>query len=355
MTSVPTPINPRVERAPYYIVAPRYIGTSAGIRALHLLCHWLNLKGERAFMALQYVELGPNVSFDLQTPILTPEIVDYHYQQGLQPIVIYPEVVAGNPLEADCVVRWLLNFPGLLGGNNSYPASEMLIGFSKTLSDSVGEHVPVMHIPVINESVFNPGKTPQPRKGSAFYAMKYKVVHDGKVFGIPPDAIEITRDLPNSQTPEEIAQILRSVEALYVFENTALATEAVLCGCPAVFMPNTWLDEPIALNELGWDGFAWGNDPAEIERARQTVPQGQLNYQRLVDKFFVQLDAFRAASQAKAAELPYTHKVTLKFLVPSPSADIKDIPNIVFRAARQHLRRYPMLVRLRRFIRKIWK
>lgn len=131
MTSVPTPINPRVERAPYYIVAPRYIGTSAGIRALHLLCHWLNLKGERAFMALQYVELGPNVSFDLQTPILTPEIVDYHYQQGLQPIVIYPEVVAGNPLEADCVVRWLLNFPGLLGGTTATRQAKCSLVFPK--------------------------------------------------------------------------------------------------------------------------------------------------------------------------------------------------------------------------------
>jgi hypothetical protein len=311
---MPKLINPSLSRSPYYIVAPRYIRTSAGIRCLHVLCHWLNRLGERAFIALYCADGAPPVSWDLQTPLLTQSIIDYHYGLGVRPIVIYPEVVAGNPLEAECVVRWLLNFPAFLGGDSVYADSELPVAFSKVLAASVGGNAPVLHAPVLNEEVFYPGE-PRKRSGVAYYAMKYKNVHRGKVFGLPRGAIEITRDRLDSQTPEQIAEILRSVEALYVFENTALATEAVLCGCPAVFMPNQWLDKPIALEELGWDGYAWGNAPDEVERARNTVAQGQANYHRTVDEFFVQLDNFIALSQAKADEGRYELKINPSFLV----------------------------------------
>jgi hypothetical protein len=270
--------------------------------------------GERAFVAIWHVSEGiAPTNADLQTPILTQAIIDYHFELGIKPIVLYPEVVDGNPLEADCVVRWVLNFPGLLGGDAIYPDTEMVIAFSKVLALAVGPETPVLHMPVLNEEVFNPGM-PRPRSGAAFYASKYKEVHAGAVFGVPEDAIEITRDKPDSQTPEEIAEILRSVEMLYVFENTALATEAVLCGCPAVFMPNPWLDKPIALHELGWDGLAWGDDPAEIARARATIERGKENYHRTIDAFFDQLDDFIARSQAKATVGPYIHRINSAFL-----------------------------------------
>ena len=46
-------------------------------------------------------------------------------------------------------------------------------------------------------------------------------------------------------------------------ENTALALEAVMCGCPVVFLPNPHLKEIIGQEEHGPDGFAWGDAPAE--------------------------------------------------------------------------------------------
>ena len=39
-----------MRRHPYYIVAPGWTRTSAGIRVLHRLCHALNEAGERAFV-----------------------------------------------------------------------------------------------------------------------------------------------------------------------------------------------------------------------------------------------------------------------------------------------------------------
>ncbi len=47
-------------------------------------------------------------------------------------IVLYPEVVSGNPLKAAKVVRWTLNSPGLLGGDAHYADDEMVFVFNPT-------------------------------------------------------------------------------------------------------------------------------------------------------------------------------------------------------------------------------
>ncbi|MDE3123661.1 MAG: hypothetical protein KGK00_17970, partial [Paracoccaceae bacterium] len=215
---------------------------------------------------------------------------------------VYPEMARGNRLNADCVVRYVLNVPGHLGGDRTYPPGEMVWAYSQQLADLCERCDGVLHMPVIDQNVFHPVEG-QARRGAVFYAAKFQADHGQKVFGLPDGAIEITRGQPDSQTPAEIARLLQSAEVFYCFENTALAIEAVLCGCPAVFMPNPYLDKPISLNELGWDGFAWGNEAADVERARATVPQGQANYARTVATFFEQFHRFVEATQAHAAAI----------------------------------------------------
>lgn len=297
----PGSLVPDLSTNPYYIVAPRYVQNSAGIRVLHLLCHWLNRLGERAYIVPlgQYDQL---TSPDLLTPLLTPELVAHHTAQGRMPIVVYPEVARGNLLNADCVVRYVLNVPGLLGGDQTYPSEEMVWAYSQQLAEMCERFDGVLHMPVIDQNVFYPVDS-QVRSGAVFYAAKFQTIHGQKVFGLPDDAVEITRGQPKSQTPAEIARLLQSAEVFYCFENTALATEAVLCGCPAVFMPNPYLNKPIALDELGWDGYAWGADPAEVDRARRTVSQGQANYSLTVETFFEQFRRFVHATQARAEEI----------------------------------------------------
>lgn len=297
---------PDVSRNPYYVYAPPYVQTSAGVRVLHLLCHWLNRSGERAYIAPILYSANP-VNPDLQTPLLRPEIVERHAKQGCTPIVIYPETESGNQLDADCVVRYVLNTPGHLAGDRTYPPEEMVWAYSRHLASQCERCDGVLHMPVVDQNLFKPDPAAE-RSGSVFYAAKYRQVHGQEVFDMPEGAIEITRDLPDSQTTEEVAQLLKTTETFYCFENTAMAIEAVLCGAPAVFMPNPYLDKPIALDELGWDGYAWGNEPKEIERARASVGQGQMNYERLVEKFFTQLEDFIERTQEKALGIAQSKK-----------------------------------------------
>ncbi len=291
-------IYPKV-RHPYYIVAPPYIRQSAGVRVLHLLCHSLNRLGHTAYMVICNSRpwRGDQVDVDLLTPILTPHIARNHHARGLTPIMVYPETITGNPYGAPCVVRYVLNFPGLLGGTKEYPADELCFGYSAVLAEAAKAAGNVLFLPATDTRVFYPEPSTQKRVGSCFYAYKYKTVHKGELSSVTSNSVEITRDQPGSQTPEEIAALFRRSAFFYTYENTALATEAVLCGCPAVFLPNPHLEDIIAKKELGQEGYAWGTAPEELARAQATVGQGMANYLKTYDVYWQDLNRFIALTQ----------------------------------------------------------
>lgn len=298
-------------RHPYYIVTPRYTNTSAGIKALHLLCHALNRAGERAYLVIHpnwYLKRPTHP--DLLTPVLTPEAQALDFKRGLTPITVYPEVVTGNPFLAPLVVRYVLNFPGLLGGDATFHPDEYLLGYSHALAEHLGVPHRVLFIPVSDTRIFKPTPREQ-RRGTCFYAGKHKDHHRGKLLPITAHSTEITRDLPDSQTPEQIAGLLRRSELFYCYENSALAIEALLCECPVVFLPNEYFKQSIGAAEIGWDGIAWGADPAEIARAKATVVAGRANYLGTYPAFLKALKSFIADTQKIAAPRPYIEEMTV--------------------------------------------
>lgn len=262
-------------------------------------------------MVIMHRHDGPAFHPDLLTPRLTQDGIDLHFTQQKTPVVVYPEIVSGNPLAAPCVVRYVLNYPGLLGGASTYPPDELVYAFSKELANYCGRPEQVLHMPVIDTTVFKQSGSLK-RKGICFYASKFQSVHGQKPFDLPPGAVEITRDKRNSQSPQEIAKLFNGSEAFYCYENSALAIEAVLCGCPAVFMPSPFLKRPIAVQELGWEGFAWGTNAAELQRARETVQRGSENYQKTIVMFFNQLNNFIKKTQKRAAVLPCRTKLNFQ-------------------------------------------
>lgn len=296
-------IPPR--RNPFYIVSPSYTHQSAGIKALHLLCHSLNRLGQLAFLVKQdFFEVTPFQEMilnpDWLTPALTREVYASHVQASLTPIVVYPETITGNPLKAAVVVRYVLNFPGLLGGDKEYPPEEIVFAYSKKLavSANVGDDR-VLFIPASDTNTFYRSADDHPRTGTCFYADKYKKVHNGELFEVTRNSLEITRGI-GSQTTAEVAEIFRRSELFYCYENSALAIEAMLCGCPTVFLPNEHLTEIIASEELGMDGFAWGDSAAEIERARNTVDVAFESYVQSYSRFWQQLDQFIQVATSRA-------------------------------------------------------
>ncbi|MFT7098322.1 MAG: hypothetical protein ACJAS6_000174 [Rickettsiales bacterium] len=291
-------ISSKTLNNPYYIVAPSFTKNSAGVLALHLLCHHLNMKGYPSFIT-GFGECNYKTKPGLITPILDEEIITSHNENKKNPIVIYPDIAKGNPLNANNIVRYLLNYAGLLGGDSSFSQNDMIFSYTKRIAQQAGfDNHQILFMPISNTDIFYPPKDNKARKGSCFYASKYKSFHKGKLFDITKDSVEITRDLPNSQTTQEVADLLRKSEIFYTYEDSSLITEAILCGCPVVLIKNEFFDgETLAKHELGIGGCSKDVDPKNIEYAKQTISLAQEQFIKSVDNFWAQLDNFIKITQ----------------------------------------------------------
>ncbi len=290
-------VFPRAERHPYYIYAPRYVEASAGIRVLYMLARLLNAAGELAYIVPMHAADGLDGAPER---ILTAEIARQHAAQGLTPIVVYPETVDGAPLGGGVVVRYALNFPGHLGGASTLAADEIVLAYSRDIAARLERSDGVLFMPVSDPDYFTPPPTPR-RSGACAYLGKIVDVH-GMAPDLPADVTVITRDAVDSPSRAQIREILRTRTHLYVYENTALATEALLCGCAVVCVPNPHFTDVIARTELGENGFAFSEDPAEIARAVATADRFRPAYEEVLRQVGASLTAFVELTQAAAGK-----------------------------------------------------
>ncbi|POA99849.1 hypothetical protein C2134_04570 [Chromobacterium sinusclupearum] len=280
---------------PYYICAPGFTRVSNGVRAMHLLCHYLNKLGEEAYV------FSPETDPKLRTPYLTQDIVDRHKATQRSPIVVYPEVVHGNPLNAAAVVRYILNHPGLLGGPKDYPESDMLVFWHQDYVDSAKYPDPsFIFIPSIDTGIFNNDDNAHDRKRDKVlvYPGRYKQAQQDypELFR---DSIVITYDWPQSH--EELAALLRQGKVLYTFANSAIISEALLCGCPVVIKETVYSRKPeeragVALG-LALPGATFVDTPEGIAAAHSKTVDYQQVYHQYQLELLEQLEGFIEQSQ----------------------------------------------------------
>ncbi len=257
-------------RKPYIIYAPPYSSLSAGIKALHMLNDALNADGYLSITLPMGVAESINVD---------PEA-----------IVIYPEIVVGNPLNAKHVVRWLLYYAGRYRGNRDFPDTDLCVGYTKLIAKDFGTNA-VLFLPTVDETVFTPPPYGTIRKGSCFYAHKHRTFYGST---INPDmaGTEITNP---GQSRDEIIRILQTSEVMFAYEDTAMIIEAVLCGCPVVCVPSPQWPECCGMEDFS-AGIAWGMD--EYNEAKRTLPDARKHYADLKEGFKVQLREFIERTQA---------------------------------------------------------
>ena len=274
---------------PYYIVSSNFVNKFAGVRALHYLCHMLNQLGCEAYL-LGCEKTNPK----LHTPLLQPDDVVRHQKLGLSPIVVYPETVPGNPLDADCVVRWLLNKPGHLGADAEFSEKEMQFAFSADFIPE-GHEIPILRVPVVDTSVFHNRDNPDDlqRKGTCYYANKY-LAKGGKLTSDIAGAISVSQDVSLSQS--ELAAILRKSELLFCYEPSSIVTEALLCGCPVAIVDTPYVHG--VSGDFQGPGISFGTSNDGIEQARATVKMASDNYAGLEQECIEHVQRFINRSQA---------------------------------------------------------
>lgn len=304
-------LYPPNDLPPFYIVAPRYVRTSAGIRVMHLLCHWLNRLGYRAYMHIDPPWFGDALSPELVTPVLTQSVVDLDFTRGLTPIVLLAEVAHSNPLNGGLVARFFGNYPGLLGGPKTFAVTERLIAYSDKIAAALTSPFAILYVPAIDTRIFCPPSTEGERQGSCAYLGKYKDVHGGEPFGLPEGTEIFGRDEIADLSPTQIRDLFYKKDYFYAFEDTALFAEAAMCGCVPVLMLNQHFSVPLGLAELNFAGFAIGASEQELKRAKETLALVSEVYTQRIMEFPAKLSDVADRLIQEARKQPYSNPVTL--------------------------------------------
>lgn len=275
--------------APYYIYAPDYRETSSGICVMHYLCHALNIAGHEAYVALCDVK-NPA----LRTPSLTEELITCHRDLGRTPIVVYPEVVSGNPLSGPVVVRYILNREGFLTGNGLQAGrNDLFFHYAHDFRDE-SVNTNMLTLPVIDSELFSPPVEPVERTKSYLYLHRH-LIRDVDFSSLPAD-IEIL-SLSKPKTLAQLAEIFKSAAVLYSYEISATCTEAMLCGCPVIYLQGGHIDTLPFTEHFGDAGAAMHYESGGLERARASLPEARQRWLDIEDTFWHQLDYFIELTQ----------------------------------------------------------
>lgn len=295
-------IPPSRKGHPYYIMAPDYRETSAGIVVMHTLCDVLNRDGYEAYIAGTTVV---NPQFD--TPLLTLEVQTLHRAQGRTPIAVYPEVVSGNPLNAEVSVRYILNRIGYISGKPLNEGKDDLFFYysENFLGDAKKSDVDFLFLPVLDTELFKPDPT---RTKDKTYVFQYRYPLDKIDFSLFPAGTELL-SMANPVSLPELAKKLQRGRVLYSYELSSVCPEAMMCGCPVIFLPDGGLTEVPDQFAFGANGSAMSTEKNGFARALATVDTVYPTVLAMSKVFRAQLPVFLEKTQ-HAARKTSLHRVS---------------------------------------------
>ena len=233
---------------PIVIVAPPYVGHSNGIKTLHKICHTINQLGGCARLMFWYagvVTFGgvewTNAGWD--TPCLTEDDKEIYKKA----IVVYPEIVKGNPMDAPKVARYLGNKEGLLNGMGmDIGSGDFLVAHSKVIRPDADY--------VLFNAEINPVFNDDGSEHALNRNMDVTYIGKGAMYGgctVQPRSLLVERVYPRGQ--EQLAYVLKRTRFFYTWDSwSAINVEAIMCGAVPVFMRyEPWTENEIDGSELG--------------------------------------------------------------------------------------------------------
>jgi len=280
---------------PYYITAPNYRETSAGIQVLHYLCHALNLQGHDAWVTGCSV-----VNPDLKTPILTEGIRQEHQRQGRTAIGVYAEVYPGNMLNTPVCVRYMLNREGALTQDGVNAGPDDLFFYFRPEFGPVDQPINVLTLPSTDMSLFAPDDS---RVRTSNYLFLHRLPAEAVNHAELPDDIQLL-SMDNPLTLQQLAHAFKGAKALYTYEAGSTCTKALLSGCPVVALRAPGHEALAATQKTADDlggGFAWDDSEASLEQARAELPAMRAYQLGIEDQFWEQLGEFVSLTQARAS------------------------------------------------------
>jgi len=215
----------------FVIWAWSYSHRSSGVRALYRLCHHLNRAGYPSAVLVH-----PDHRQEPEDPVPGWDAPLHEGPLG-DSIVVYPEVVSGNPLGAGRVVRWALNTPGLIGGDTRYDDAEMVFVYdaqklpavAPATSERLGPER-VLWLGLVDPAYIYPDPTVPRTMDCSFI---YKGRDLSARFPLPESDLGEIVALENiTPTMESLGEALRRTRVFYSYDHYSNALrEAAVCGC----------------------------------------------------------------------------------------------------------------------------
>ncbi len=236
----------------YYIWAPDFDPHSGGILALNKLSHNLRSIGETSFL----VSRTSDPSLDI---VKTNKI-----SNNSNTVMIYPEIITGNPFGTKNVVRWLLNTPGVIAGDGIYEDKDLVFKYNDFFEYSGDNEVSgILTAYDFDLSFWKDLKGP--RRGQCFMIKKgYKRVHNMH----DPKAMQID-GWERQGGNELLLKIFNSFETFVSYDTcTFVSVFAALCGCIPIVIPEPGVtrEEWCSKIPLLRHGVAYGFDDIDREK-----------------------------------------------------------------------------------------
>lgn len=231
-----------------------YAENSGGILALHTLAHNIALCGEKSFITTK----------KKRADYLGEQIPEEEAIKMTDKIVIYPEVLYGNPYNSDKVVRWLLNTRGVINfrvGNGEDGENDLVYKWSSAYK-AEDESKVVGYLTAIDNHLDIFYNRHEERKQDCYIVRKGKNTHVHSENAI---------NIEDYSSNKYLADIFNKCERFICYDNACYLTVlATLCGCLPIVIPNGEFTAQQWYNSLPSYryGIAYGFD--EIKHALAT-------------------------------------------------------------------------------------
>ncbi len=243
----------------YLIHGADYNPNSGGVMVLHKLAHELSKLNDETYIMCNTLN-----------PMYNAKKISFEDSFGLSLqddcVVIYPEVIFGNPLNAKNVVRWVLYYPGVLAGSKEYDENENIFLFHREYGlNSRYSNCPILNIFESNtQNFYDAGMD---RSGSCFLLKKGIYKHS------PTNLLNgfyIDRFLTGENTNEILFDLFNKFERFISYDsNTYYSIIAAMCGCDSIVIRDENIEaEDFYKNEFVKYGVSYGFD--DIDRTKST-------------------------------------------------------------------------------------
>lgn len=272
----------------FVVAAHDYSEVSGGVLVLHRLCDRLNT----VFTDVRDVPLCYLTRLDMTTNaiVLNPEYktpVLPSWMDAKDGIVVYPEIVFGNPFNASRVINWMLYFPGLNSGPSAddYDDRNLIACYGQGVCSSFNRsrfHTVPLRVSDYQFTQFLNLPVAESREGNINFRAK------DTFFSSRSGAIRRNDTFPRNGTvmerstgKRERLEMFARAETFYSLDAATFRNvEAAMAGATSIVFPVEGVSKDEWLRTVGEEwayGIAYGEDDIPHAKRTQHLVMSQLS------------------------------------------------------------------------------